>query len=59
MAAQAGVAIGLITVLDRTSPQLSAVVTPIILATILIYETLCPPVIEWVLFRAGDARKHF
>ena len=59
MSAQAGVAIGLIGVVERTDPSLGTVITPIILATILIYETLTPPAIEWVLFRAGDVRRHF
>jgi Kef-type K+ transport system membrane component KefB len=59
MAAQAGVAIGLVAVVQRTSPQLGLIITPIILATVLIYETTCPPLIEWVLFRAGDAQRHF
>jgi Kef-type K+ transport system membrane component KefB len=59
LTAQAGVAIGLIEVLEKSNPEIAATVTPIILATILVYETLSPPVIEWVLFRAGDVRKTF
>jgi len=59
LTAQAGVAIGLIEVLEQSDPGIAATVTPIILATILVYETLSPPVIEWVLFRAGDVRKTF
>jgi len=59
LVAQAGVAIGLIEVLEQSNPEIAATVTPIILATILVYETLSPPIIEWVLFRAGDVRKSF
>lgn len=58
MIVQAGVAIGLVDYLNRTEPELGKVISPIILATILIYETIGPPVIEWVLYKAGDVRAH-
>ena len=54
MVVQAGVAIGLIETVNRSSAELSNVVTPIILATVLIYETVGPPIIRYVLIKAGD-----
>ncbi|MEE8577778.1 MAG: cation:proton antiporter [candidate division Zixibacteria bacterium] len=56
MIAQAGVAIGLIDYANRTDPQLGAILTPIVLATVLLFETVGPPVIEWVLLKAGDIK---
>jgi len=56
MIVQAGVAIGLIDTVNRISPDIGKVITPVILATVLIYETVGPPVIRYVLFRAGEAR---
>lgn len=56
MVAQAGVAIGLIDYVNRTDTSVGALLAPIILATVLIYETLGPPIIEYTLFRSGDAR---
>lgn len=57
MIVQAGVAIGLVDTVNRTSPELGVIVTPVILATVLIYETIGPPVIRFVLFKAGEARE--
>ena len=54
MIVQAGVAIGLIDIINRTNPELGHIVTPIILATVLIYETVGPPVIRYVLIKSGD-----
>jgi hypothetical protein len=54
MVVQAGVAIGLIDIVNRNNPDLGAIVTPIILATVLIYETVGPPIIRYVLIKAGD-----
>jgi Kef-type K+ transport system membrane component KefB len=59
MVAQAGVAIGLIDYVNRVDVELGALLAPIILATVLIYETVGPPIIEWVLFRSGDAQANF
>lgn len=56
MLVQAGVAIGLVDVLGETRPDLAAVITPIILATVLIYETVGPPIIEFILYRVGEIR---
>ncbi len=54
MIVQAGVAIGLVDIINRTNPNLGHIVTPIILATVLIYETIGPPVIRYLLIKAGD-----
>jgi len=54
MIVQAGVAIGLINMVSDVSTELGNIVTPIILATVLIYETIGPPVIRYVLIKAGD-----
>ncbi len=54
MLVQAGVAIGLISLLNDRNPEVAAIVTPIILATVLIYETVGPPIIRWILYKAGD-----
>lgn len=59
MIAQAGVAIGLIDYVDRTDPDLGVILTPIVLATVLVYETIGPPVIEYVLIRSGDVKTSF
>ena len=59
MVAQAGVAIGLIDYVDRIDPELGMILTPIVLATVLVYETIGPPVIEYVLIRSGDAKTSF
>ncbi|MBD3402176.1 hypothetical protein GF420_04720 [candidate division GN15 bacterium] len=59
MVAQAGVAIGLIDYVNRMDRELGAVLAPIILATVLLYETLGPPVIEWTLFKSRDAKATF
>ncbi|MDH4157815.1 MAG: cation:proton antiporter [candidate division Zixibacteria bacterium] len=57
MVVQAGVAIGLVETVNRSSTELSNVVTPIILATVLIYETVGPPIIRYVLIKAGDVEQ--
>ena len=59
MVAQAGVAIGLIDYVDRIDPELGLILTPIILSTVLVYETIGPPVIEYVLIRSGDVKTNF
>jgi Kef-type K+ transport system membrane component KefB len=59
MVAQAGVAIGLIDYVHRNDPELGGILTPIVLATVLVYETVGPPVIEYVLIRSGDVRTSF
>lgn len=56
MLVQAGVAIGLVDLVNRTNPSVGAIVTPIILATVLVYETAGPPVIRYILFKVGDAK---
>lgn len=55
MIVQAGVAIGLVDMINRERPDIGAIVTPIVLATVLIYETVGPPVLRFVLFRTGNA----
>jgi Kef-type K+ transport system membrane component KefB len=55
MVVQAGVAIGLIDIVNSTDRNLGNIITPIILATIIIYETIGPPVIRFVLFKTGEA----
>ena len=54
MLVQAGVAIGLIGLVNDSNPEVGAIVTPMVLATVLIYETVGPPIIRWILFKAGD-----
>jgi Kef-type K+ transport system membrane component KefB len=56
MIAQAGVAIGLIDYVDRIDKELGAILTPIVLATVLVYETVGPPIIEYCLIKAGDVK---
>jgi Kef-type K+ transport system membrane component KefB len=53
---QAGVAIGLVEIVNESNPELGDIVTPLILATILIYETFGPPIIKYVLIKVGDAK---
>ncbi|KAA3637791.1 MAG: hypothetical protein DWP97_00150, partial [Calditrichaeota bacterium] len=55
MIVQAGVAIGLVDLINRDNPELGNIITPIILSTVLIYETIGPPIIRYILFKAGDA----
>jgi Kef-type K+ transport system membrane component KefB len=55
MVVQAGVAIGLIDIVNSTDRELGNIITPIILATIIIYETVGPPIIRFVLFKTGEA----
>ena len=54
MLVQAGVAIGLIDLVNRSDPETGVIVTPIILATVMIYETVGPPVIRYILFKAKE-----
>ncbi|MDF1544176.1 MAG: cation:proton antiporter [bacterium] len=54
MMVQAGVAIGLIDLVNRSDPDTGAIVTPIVLATVLIYETVGPPVIRFILYKAKE-----
>ncbi len=56
MLVQAGVAIGLIDIINRSDEKLGALITPIILATVIIYETVGPPVIKYVLYKVKEAR---
>ncbi|UCD63176.1 MAG: cation:proton antiporter [Candidatus Zixiibacteriota bacterium] len=56
MLVQAGVAIGLVNVVNAADRELGEIVAPIILATVIIYETVGPPVIRYILFKAGEAR---
>jgi Kef-type K+ transport system membrane component KefB len=55
MLVQAGVAIGLVDIVRKSDPELGELITPIILSTIVIYETVGPPVIRYILIKAGDA----
>lgn len=55
MVVQAGVAIGLIDIVNRNDPELGKIITPIILSTVLIYESFGPPVLRYILFKTGDA----
>lgn len=56
MLVQAGVAIGLVGVINSSNPELGRIITPIILSTVIIYETFGPPIIKFILFRAGEAK---
>ncbi len=55
MIVQAGVAIGLIDIINRDNPELGAIITPIVLATVLLYETVGPPIIKYTLFKTKEA----
>lgn len=55
MVVQAGVAIGLIDIVNSADRDLGNIITPIILATIIIYETVGPPIIRFVLLKTGEA----
>ena len=55
MLVQAGVAIGLIDIINRTNAELGALITPIILSTVIIYETFGPPVIRYILYKVKEA----
>ena len=55
MLVQAGVAIGLVDIVRSADRELADIVAPIILSTIVIYETVGPPVIRFILFKAGEA----
>jgi len=55
MLVQAGVAIGLVDIVRSADRELANIVAPIILSTIVIYETVGPPVIRFILFKAGEA----
>ncbi|MEW6412523.1 MAG: cation:proton antiporter [Candidatus Zixiibacteriota bacterium] len=54
MLVQAGVAIGLVNVINDADPQLGNTITPLVLASIIIYETAGPPVIRWVLYKVRE-----
>ena len=55
MVVQAGVAIGLIDIVNSADPELGNLITPIILATIIVYETVGPPIIRYILIKTGEA----
>ena len=55
MLVQAGVAIGLVDIVRSADKELADIIAPIILSTIVIYETVGPPIIRFVLFKAGEA----
>jgi hypothetical protein len=55
MVVQAGVAIGLVDIVNRSRPDLAQIVTPIVLATVLIYESFGPPIIKFILVRSKEA----
>jgi hypothetical protein len=40
--------------LSRQNPKLGTTVTPIVLATVLIYESIGPPVIRFILAKTGE-----
>lgn len=56
MVVQAGVAIGLVGIINESNLEMGKIITPIILSTIIIYETFGPPIIKFILFRAGEAK---
>lgn len=55
MLVQAGVAIGLVDIVRTADKELGNIVAPIILSTIIIYETVGPPVIRFILYKTGEA----
>jgi Kef-type K+ transport system membrane component KefB len=56
MLVQAGVAIGLVEVVNSSNPELGQLITPVVLATVIIYETVGPPIIRYILIKAGEAK---
>lgn len=56
MIVQAGVAIGLIELVNNSNPELGDIITPIILSTVIIYETVGPPIIKFILFKTKEAQ---
>lgn len=57
MMVQAGVAIGLIDIVEKADPEMGKLITPLILGTVLIYETVGPPIIKYILIKVGDAQE--
>ncbi len=57
MIVQAGVAIGLVNIVNEVDKEIGDFLTPIVLSTILIYETVGPPIIKFILFKSGDAKQ--
>ncbi len=56
MIVQAGVAIGLVELINNADKELGNIVTPLILSTVIIYETVGPPLIKYILYKAGEAK---
>jgi Kef-type K+ transport system membrane component KefB len=52
---QAGVAIGLATEVSRNSPELKDIIEPVILASVIIYETIGPLLTKYALFKSKEA----
>lgn len=56
MIVQAGVAIGLVELVNNSNEEIGNIITPIILSTIIIYETVGPPIIKYILFKTEEAK---
>ena len=54
---QAGVAIGLARATQLAYPEFGLTVQQIILATVIVYETIGPLLTRWAIFRAGEAQE--
>ena len=57
MIVQAGVAIGLVNIVNKVDKEIGDFLTPIVLSTILIYETIGPPIIRFILFKSGNVKQ--
>jgi hypothetical protein len=53
---QAGVAIGLMRVVSDRYPPIGEIISAVLLAAIIVYETLGPLVTRWAITAAGDVR---
>lgn len=54
---QAGVAIGLMREATKHYPHIGAMISAIILAAVIVYETLGPPITRWAIFAAKEGNE--
>jgi len=54
--AQAGLAVGLTTVVAKHLPEIAPAVTAIALSAVIIFEIIGPLAVRWVLIRSGEAQ---
>lgn len=54
---QAGVAVGLVLLAEKTSPVFGAAMLGGVLASVIVNELITPPLTKYALFKAGEAKK--